>query len=95
MRIKNTLFLLFLLDCFLVLWGVMVWVETFFVDADILKFPEENIRLLMILAILFAVTSMVGLVIAILYNKKYYIKLFPALQVVVFTVMLFGKSIFG
>jgi uncharacterized membrane protein len=95
MRVKNILFLLFVFDLFLVLWGLMVAVQTFFVDADILKFPEENIRLLFILFILFAVTSMGGLVAAILYNKKYYIKLFPALQVVVFIAMLGAKSIFG
>lgn len=95
MRVKNILFLLFVLDLFLVLWGLMVAVQTFFVDADILKFPQENVRLLFILFILFAVTSMGGLVAAILYNKKYYIKLFPALQVVVFIAMLAAKSIFG
>ncbi len=95
MRIKNMLFMLFLFDLFLVLWGLMVAVQTFFIDADILKFPEENIRLLLILFILFAITSMGGLVLAIMHDKKYYIKLFPALQIVVFIAMLFAKSIFG
>ena len=95
MRMKNTLFLLFLFDLFLVLWGLMVAVQTFFVDADILRFPEENVRLLLLLFILFAITSMAGLVLAILYNKKYYIKLFPTLQIVVFIALLFAKSFFG
>ncbi len=87
--------MLFLSDLFLVLWGLMVAVQTFFIDLDILTFPEENIRLLLILFILFAVTSMAGLVLAIIYDKKYYIRLFPALQIVVFVAMLFAKSIFG
>jgi len=95
MRIKNILFTLFLGDLFLVLWGLMVSVQTFFIDADILKFPEENIRLLLFLFVLFAITSMAGLVLSILYNKKYYIRLFPALQVIVFITMLFAKGIFG
>ncbi|HHD72742.1 MAG TPA: hypothetical protein ENK93_00330 [Campylobacteraceae bacterium] len=95
MRVKNILFMLFLFDLFLVLWGLMVAVQTFLIDADILKFPEENVRLLFILFFLFVVTSMAGLVFAIMYDKKYYIKLFPALQVVVFIAMLFAKSLFG
>lgn len=95
MRIKNILFTLFLVDLFLVLWGLMVSVQTFFIDADILKFPEENIRLLLILFVIFAITSMAGLVLSILYNKKYYIRLFPTLQVIVFITMLFAKSVFG
>ncbi len=95
MRIKNILFLLFIADLFLVIWGGMVAVQTFFVDLDILKFPEENVRLLLILFILFAVTSMAGLVIAILYDKKYYIRLFPILQIVVFAMLLAAKGIFG
>ena len=95
MKIKDYLFALFLFDLFLVLWGIFVAVQTFFIDADILIFPEENIRLLLVLFILFAVTSVAGLIIAILYDKKYYIRLFPVLQVVVFTTMLAAKGIFG
>ena len=95
MRIKNILFLLFIFDLFLVLWGLMVAVQTFFIDADILRFPEENVRLLLFLFIIFAITSMAGLVLSIMYDKKYYIKLFPTLQIIVFVTMLFAKGIFG
>ena len=94
MRIKNILFVLFWLDLFLVLWGLMVATQTFLIDADVLTFPETHIRLLFILFFLFVVTSMAGLVLSILYDKKYYIRLFPALQAVVFIAMLFAKSLF-
>jgi hypothetical protein len=95
MRVKNYLLLLFWFDLFLVIWGFFVAAQTFFIDADILQFPEENLRLLLVLFILFAVTSLAGLTFAVLYDKKYYIKLFPVLQVIVFIAMLAGKSIFG
>ncbi len=95
MRVKNYLLLLFWFDLFLVIWGLFVAAQTFFIDADVLRFPEENVRLLLILFILFAVTSLAGLTMAFLYDKKYYVRFFSGLQIVVFLAMLAGKSIFG
>jgi len=95
MRVKNYLLLLFWIDLFLVVWGLFVAAQTFFIDVDVLRFPEENIRLLLILFILFAVTSLAGLTMAFLYDKKYYVRFFSGLQIVVFIALLAGKSIFG
>ncbi len=95
MRIKNYLFILFLLDLFLVLWGFALAAQTFLIEPDILTFPQERVRLILILFILFAVTSLGGLILSILFNKKNYIKLFSALQIAVFIAGIAGKSIFG
>jgi len=95
MKVKHSLLFLFWLDLFLVIWGVFVAIQTFFVDADVLVFPQENVRLLLVLFILFAVTSLAGLIIGMLYDRKYYVKLFSGLQIVVFVAMLAGKSVFG
>ena len=95
MRVKNYLLLLFWFDLFLVIWGFFVAVQTFFIDADILHFPEENVRLLLVLFILFAISSLAGLTLSLLYDKKYYMRFFSGLQIVVFIAMLAGKSIFG
>ncbi|RUM65355.1 MAG: hypothetical protein DSZ05_06340 [Sulfurospirillum sp.] len=95
MRVKNYLMLLFWLDLFLVIWGFFTAAQTFFIDVDVLRYPEENVRLLLILFILFAITSLAGLTLAFLYDKKYYVRFFSGLQIVVFVAMLAGKSIFG
>ena len=95
MRVKNYLLLLFWFDLFLMIWGLFVAAQTFFIDVDVLRFPEENVRLLLILFISFAVTSLAGLTMAFLYDKKYYVRFFSGLQIIVFIAMLAGKSIFG
>jgi len=95
LRIKNYLLIFFLFDLFILLWGLSVAVQTFLIAPDVLTFPEENVRLLFILFILFVITSVAGLIISILYNKKNYIKLFSALQIAVFVAGIAGKSIFG
>jgi len=95
MRIRHYLFLLSMFDLFLVIWGLFIAVQTFFIDRDVLRFPEENIHLLLILFILFAVTSLAGLTLSFLFDKKYYVRFFSVLQLTVFIMMLAGKSIFG
>ena len=95
MRIKNYLFILFLIDLFLVLWGLILTAQTFLINYDQLVFPEENIRVLLILFIFFAITSLGGLVASIIYGKKKYIRYFSVLQITVFVAMLVGKGIFG
>ncbi len=95
MRVKTYLLILFLFDLFAIIWGFSVAAQTFLIAPDVLRFPEENVRLLLILFILFVVTSLAGLMISILYNKKRYIKLFSILQITVFLAGIAGKSLFG
>jgi len=95
MRIRQYLFILLLFDIFIVIWGLILVAQTFLINYDQLIFPEENIRLLLILFILFAISSLGGLIISILYGKRKYTRNFAILQVIVFIAMLSGKSIFG
>ncbi len=95
MKTKTRLLILFLFDLILVLWGASVAFVTFFIESNVLIFPTENVRLLLILFILFAVTSLAGLIYAILKNQKIYLKLFSTLQIIVFIMLESGKAIFG
>ncbi len=95
METKKYLLLLALISVFLYIWAFSVILKTFLINPDILNFPENAVKTLLFLFIAYLFSSLSGLIVAVLFNKKFYMKLFSFLLFLLFFTFVAAKSIFG
>jgi len=95
METKKYLLLLSLISVFLYIWAFSVILKTFLINPDILNFPENAVKTLLFLFIAYLFSSLSGLIVAVLFNKKFYMKLFSFLLFLLFFTFVAAKSIFG
>ncbi|GEM_PF-2190984 len=95
METKKYLLMLSLISIFIYIWAISIILKTFLINPDILSFPEEAVRSLLFLFIAYLFSSLSGMIIAILFNKKFYMKLFSFFLFLLFFTFVAAKSIFG
>ncbi|NPA82503.1 MAG: hypothetical protein GXO31_07815 [Epsilonproteobacteria bacterium] len=92
---KKYLLILSFISVFLYIWALSVILQTFIVHPDILSFPEHAVRSLLFIFIAYMFSTLSGLIMAVLFNKKFYMKLFSFLIFLLFFTFIGAKSFFG
>jgi len=86
----------FFFSIMLFLWIVAVGVQTFILpDETSLEIPENVIVLLFLLYGFLAISTLLGISVAIMINNKRYTRLFTLLIMLVFATIMVSKGIFG
>jgi len=95
MGVKRYLLILSLISTFLYSWALAVILQTFIIHPDILTFPEEAVKSLLFLFLAYLLSTLTGLILSILFNKKFYIKIFSFFLFLLLFTFIFSKSYFG